>query len=189
MTILISILTVVLTYSTRTIRTVSSASHWNQALMAADSGVADYLARLNANDNYWLTTDCSNTAMQAPTTPVVCGWGAGTSIGWLLLVPGGEGAQFHYEVSNTATPVSGTIVLTSTGRMVGETRTVQVRLRRGGFGEFLYYTVYETIDPADESEYGLNNTDAQAKCSQYYWAGRSAYAPSPCSTSTSSPAT
>src|SRR6478735_1950574 len=147
MSILIVLLTVVLTYATQSLRTVAKATDWNQSLMAADAGVSDYLARLNADDNYWLRVDCANTAMRGPATGTnTCGWGASTSPGWLP-VPGADGAEFHYDVDKSATPVSGTIVLTVTGRDRGETRTVQVRLRRGGFGEFLYYTVYETLDP------------------------------------------
>ena len=48
-------------------------------------------------------------------------------------------------------------------------RTVSTVLRRGGFGEFLYYTVYETVDPANEAVYGLNNSTAQDKCAHYAW--------------------
>lgn len=180
MSILVLLLTTALTYATQSIRTVSYSRHWNQALMAADSGISDYLARLNADDNYWLNSpDCSNVAMKAPQAGGACGWGGGTAIGWAN-VPGGGGSQFHYDVNTTQTPVSGTIVLTVTGRSLDETRTVQVRLLRGGFGEFLYYTVYETTDPATEAIFGLNNTQAQTRCSKYYWNGRSAYTNNPC---------
>ncbi|MBZ5740020.1 hypothetical protein [Nocardioides mangrovi] len=180
MTVLMLVLTLVLTYSTQTLRTIRDARDWNQALMAADAGVSDYLARLNADDNYWLTSpDCTNTAMRAPQANGACGWGASTAVGWLP-VPGGDGADFHYDVNTSATAVSGTIQLTVTGRDQGETRTVQVRLRRGGFGEFLYYTVYETLDPANEAQFGTNNTTAQTRCSKYYWAGRSSWSGNPC---------
>lgn len=180
MSILVVLLTVVLTYSTQSLRTVAKATNWNQALMAADAGVADYLARLNADDNYWLRVDCTNIAMRGPAAGTnTCGWGPSTSPGWLP-VPGADGAEFHYDVNTSATPISGTIVLTVTGRDRGDTRTVQVRLRRGGFGEFLYYTVYETLDPANEAVFGLNNTTAQTRCSKYYWNGRSAYTGNPC---------
>ena len=80
-----------------------------------------------------------------------------------------RGDRFHYDVSTTSTHVDGTIDLTATGRSGDDTRSIRVVLRRGGFGEFLYYTVYETIDPANESVYGVNNTRAQERCSHYYW--------------------
>jgi hypothetical protein len=47
----------------------------------------------------------------------------------------------------------------------GVTRTIEVTLRRGGFGEFLYYTDYETKDPADYP----NPTTAATKCRRHYW--------------------
>ncbi|MEQ6901005.1 hypothetical protein [Nocardioides sp. YIM 152588] len=172
MSILIGLLTVTLTYATRTIRTVASAGDWNQALLAADSGVSDYLARLNANDNYWQTVDCTNPALQGPSAGTnTCGWGATTTVGWAN-VPGGQGAQFHYDVNTTSTPSNGTVVLTVSGRMRNEVRTIQVRMRRGGFGEFLYYTVYETIDPENEAIYGYKNSTAISRCTKYYYEGR-----------------
>ncbi|WP_141015619.1 hypothetical protein [Nocardioides sambongensis] len=168
-TILIGLLTVVLTYSTRTIKTVRDASDWNQALLAADAGVADYLARLNADESYWRAIDCTNTALKGPIG--TCGWGATTKPGWAN-VPGGGGAQFHYEVNTTSTPSTGTVVLTSTGKMREETRTIEVRMRRGGFGEFLYYTVYETVDPENEAVYGYQNQTAINRCTKYAYDGR-----------------
>lgn len=177
MTILMGLLTVVLISSTRTIKTVSSSSAWNQALMAADAGVSDYLARLNADETYWQKVDCANDALKGPTTATnTCGWGSSTTAGWAN-VPGGQGAQFHYEVNKTTTPSSGTVVLTVSGKMRDESRTIQVRMRRGGFGEFLYYTVYETVDPENEAVYGYKNADAIAKCPKYYYESR----PSSCS--------
>lgn len=169
MTLMIGLLTVALTYSTRTIRTVDDASDWNQALLAADAGVADYLARLNADDTYWQTIDCTNIALKGPIG--TCGWGSGTKAGWAD-VPGGGGAQFHYEINTTSTPSTGTVVLTSTGKMGEESRTIQVRMRRGGFGEFLYYTVYETVDPENEAVYGYKNTTAISRCTKYHYEGR-----------------
>lgn len=177
MSVLVLILTTALTYSTQSLRTVGKARDWNQALLAADAGVADFLARLNARDSYWQTVDCTNPALKGPIS--ACGWNAGTPVGWAS-VPGGGGAQFHYEVNTTSTPTNGTIALTVTGRDDGETRTIQLRLRRGGFGEFLYYSVYETIDPANETYFGVGHPTAGPRCSQYYWNGRSSWINNPC---------
>ncbi|TIC88436.1 hypothetical protein E8D34_05815 [Nocardioides sp. GY 10113] len=171
MTVLIAMLTVVLGYSRTTIKTVRNAADWNQALQAADAGVADYLARLNADDNYWQGVDCTNVALKGPTSRTnTCGWNATTPPGWADLP--GSGAQYHYEVDVSSTPSNGTVVLTSSGRSRGENRTIQVRMRRGGFGEFLYYTVYETVDPENEAVYGYKNTTAISRCTKYYYQGR-----------------
>jgi Tfp pilus assembly protein PilX len=160
-----------MTYAVRTLHTSSDARDSKQALAAAEAGVDDYLARLNRDDAYWLHADCANTALKGPATSggAACGWGSSTAPGWLT-VPGSDtGAQFHYDVSTTSTRVDGRIELTTTGRSGDAYRTTQVVLRRGGFGEFLYYTVYETISPANEAVYGINNASAQDKCSHYYW--------------------
>ncbi len=155
------------------IRAGGSARHstaWNQALAAAEAGVDDYLARLNKNENYWRELDCSNIAMRRPDV-ASCGWGAGTARGWAP-VPGADRARFHYEAVTTATPVDGTVRLTSTGRVGSTTRSVQTVLRRGGFGEFLYYTVYEQVDPANDATYDgspRSTAWALANCVRTWW--------------------
>ncbi len=142
---------------------------WNQALSAAEAGVADYLARLNRNDQYWQSVDCTNPALKGPLVASNgCGWSSTTAPGWRN-VPGDATSRFHYEVDSSATYTSGTVRLVSTGKVGSTTRTIEVRLRRGGFGEFLYYTVYETIDPGDENAYGVSNAIAQSYCPRYNW--------------------
>lgn len=170
MTVLTLFVSVALTHAMRTSDTAQRATAWNQAFAAAEAGVDDYLARLIANDGYWRSIDCTNPALKGRTTRAnTCGWGTSTPPGWLG-VPGSSRAQFHLDVDVSATPINGTIDLISTGRVTsgasaGVTRTIQVTLRRGGFGEFLYYTDYETKDPADYP----NPTTAAAKCRRHYW--------------------
>ncbi len=159
--------TVTLNASVNTLKTADRSEDWNQALSAAEAGVSDYLARLNEDDSYWQKTDCTNPALQGPAYSG-CGYNATTAPGWRQ-VPGDKNSSFHYDVDATSTYANGRIVLTSTGKVRGVTRTVQTRLRRDGFGEFLYYTMYETIDPADEKTYGINNTQAQSDCTRYNW--------------------
>ena len=166
MTVLMIIVSVAASAAMQTAAFSRHSSDWNQALAAAEAGVDDYLARLNRDDGYWRTTDCTNVAVRRPNAGV-CGWGSSTTPGWVN-VPLSPRAQFHYDVVTTSTATNGTITLTSTGQVGAVKRTVQTILRRGGFGEFLYYTVYETTDPANESVYS-NTTTAQAKCAHYAW--------------------
>ena len=165
------VLTIIVTVAgTVAIRTAAFSRHstdWNQALAAAEAGVDDYLARLNRDDNYWHTLDCTNQAMKKPNV-TACSWDASTPVGWVD-VPLSPRAEFHYDVVTTSTATNGAITLTSTGRVGSVKRSVETVLRRGGFGEFLYYTVYETTDPANEAVYGLNNSTAQDKCAHYVW--------------------
>lgn len=173
MTVLALMVSVGLNHALGSVQRSDRSADWKQALAAAESGVDDYLSRLNRNDNYWRTADCGNVALRgdpAVTQTVSnCSWGSGTALGWRA-VDGAPGAQFHYDVDVSETAVNGTILLRSTGRVNGVTRTVQSILRRGGFGEFLYYTVYETVDPANEAVYGTNNSYAQRNCARYHWA-------------------
>ena len=39
---------------------------WNAALAAAQAGADDYIARLNQNDTYWTSVDCTNPAHEGP---------------------------------------------------------------------------------------------------------------------------
>jgi hypothetical protein len=167
MTVAMFVVSGALTYGLQTSGGARHATAWSEAFAAAEAGVDDYLARLNQDDDYWTSIDCENPALQGSTTRSNgCGWGASTEPGWVG-VRGADLAEFHYDVSIESTPVDGTIDLISTGRVGAVTRTIQVVLRRGGFGEFLYYTTYETKDPDDYS-----NPIEMSKCAKYAWAGR-----------------
>lgn len=172
MTVAMIIASVALNHGLATMAKARQSVAWNEAFAAAEAGVDDFLARLNADDNYWLYVDCGNAALKGPATPPnSCGWGSSTEPGWSD-VPGSMRGEFHYDIDITQTHVDGTIDLVSTGRVVtGDdraTRSIQVTLRREGFGEFLYYTTYETKDPADYA----NPVDKYTKCAKYFWAGR-----------------
>jgi Tfp pilus assembly protein PilX len=161
--------TVALSMSVGSLKFADRQTSWNQALAAAEAGVADYLSRLNKDDGYWQKVDCTNKALKGSKTGSnTCGWNSSTPAGWQT-VTGMPNASFHYDVNTTSTYTNGAVRVTSTGRVDGITRSVDVRLRRGGFGEFLYYTVYETLDPADERSYGINNTTAATQCTRYDW--------------------
>jgi hypothetical protein len=165
MTVVSLFVSVALTNALHGSDTARRATEWNQAFAAAEAGVDDYVARLNQDDNYWRTVDCANGALRGATTRSNgCGWTSATTPGWLG-VPGADRAQFHYDVDVSETPVDGTIDVVSTGRVGEVTRSIEVTLRRGGFGEFLYYTDYETQDPADMA----NPVDDAVACTRYLW--------------------
>ena len=169
MSALVLLVSAGLGYALQTQGVAQQSRATNQALAAAQSGIDDYLARLNRDENYWLTVDCTNPALRGPSTGTnSCGWGSGTSVGWAS-VPGSDPtpypSEFHYDVEATTTSVNGTLSITSTGRAGGTTRSVTALLRRDGFGEFLYFTVYETPDPATYP----NPTEATDRCEHYFW--------------------
>jgi hypothetical protein len=108
---------------------------FHAALPAAEAGIDDYLTRLNKNDLYAATFSSAN---PDPANPAFSGF---------VPVAGGEG-QFRYTVDTSTLNHDGLIEVTATGRWRGVERTVRASLRRAGFLDFLYFTDYETRDPA-----------------------------------------
>ncbi len=151
---------------------------WNAALAAAQAGVDDYVARLNQNDSYYTTVDCTNPALKGPKTGTnTCGWTSSTAAGWQNVVPNQPlQGLFHYDVDASTIASQGTIRVTSTGRMRNVDRTVQVLVSRGGSTQFLYYTDFEDGDPANTTAYpsgAPSNTCGKAgpTSATYYWQG------------------
>ncbi len=149
---------------------------WNASLAAAQSGIDDYIARLNQNDSYWTTVDCTNNALKGPKAGTnSCGWTTATAVGWQNLQPGNPAAgAFHYDVDPSTIFSQGVIRVTSTGRVNGHSRTIQVLVSRGGSTDFLYYTDFEDADPANQQAYPSGApSDACGKSgptkAKYYW--------------------
>lgn len=113
------------------------------AMAAAEAGVEDYLARLNANDSYWTLGD-SDTDNPAFTTT-----------GRVIPGTGGEGASYRYTVLSTTSEVAstGAIRLQATGTSspgTGHTsvsRTITVTLAPKGFLDYVYFSDVEVVDP------------------------------------------
>jgi Tfp pilus assembly protein PilX len=153
---------------------------WTAALSAAQSGVDDYIARLNQSDSYWTAVDCTNIAMKGPNSGTnTCGYTSATAVGWQNVKPGDATAgQFHYDVDSSTIWSQGVIKVTSTGRVNGRFRTIQVLVSRGGSTDFLYYTDFEDADPANTVAYPSGApSDACGKSgttkAKYYWQTRS----------------
>ena len=144
------------------------------AMAAAQSGVEDYLGHLNRDDTYGATPDCTNVALQGSA-------GCGGPIGWLPVQPGEtdpKAASFHYSVDATQSASTGAIKVTSTGRVNGVYRTVDSVVGKGGSTDYVYYTDYESADPANVQVYGSSGTTVVACGStapngqQYWYTGR-----------------
>lgn len=130
---------------------------FSAAMTAAQSGVEDFISRLNRNDAYGTTPDCTNPAFKGPmTVPNTCGWGTTTTAGWLPVVPGTTdptAAWFHYAIDASRASTDGTIMVTSTGRVNGRYRTIETSVRKGGSTDYVYYTDFESSDPANVQAY------------------------------------
>ncbi len=134
--------------------------NWNAALAAAEAGIDDYLFRLNENGSYW-TYSASN----LPTG------GNAAFTGWERVAGGGTTSEFHYTPDTSTIAADGRVRLTSTGRVGATTRTVSVTLRHRSFLDYLYFTDFETVDPALYSGTPFTAAQAQANCSKYYYGG------------------
>lgn len=123
------------------------------AMAAAQAGVDDYLARLQADGNYaTMTTDPNNPAM----TP------SGRDM------PGGvTGATYRYEVLQTSLQSGdGTATLRVTGEVNGTERTFTTTFQPRGFLDFIYFTDKENKAPRFSGQNA-------AVCSTRWWQGRS----------------
>lgn len=145
---------------------------WSAALAAAEAGIDDYLFRLNENDQYYLYS-----ASLAPPD------GNLAFTKWVP-VPGASGSTtcptppptnvpcFRYAVDTSNLVSQGAILLTSTGRVNNVTRVVQTTLRRKAFIDYLYFTDFETLDPAAYTGSPYTAAQAQVNCPFYRYAGR-----------------
>ncbi len=144
-TVMTALMLVSLGYAVQVAPQARRDQDWNAALTAAQAGVDDYVSRLNKADSYALSIDCTNLAMKGPNTgPNTCGWTGATPAGWQNVKPSdATKGQFHYDPKYDA----GSVRLVSTGKMRNTYRTIDVRVARGGSGDFLYYTDFEDADP------------------------------------------
>jgi Tfp pilus assembly protein PilX len=130
---------------------------YSAAMSAAQSGIDDFVSRMDRQATYGETLDCTNEAWRGATTATnTCGWTSTTEPGWLPVKPGATGerdAYFHYAVDATNKRTQGTVVLTVTGRVNGVSRTVQATIGKGGSTDYVYYTDFESADPSNVQAY------------------------------------
>jgi hypothetical protein len=133
---------------------------WNAALSAAEAGIDDYMFHLNQDGSYWQYSD---------TNPPPDG---NLAFSTWVPVPGEQSdAWFRYDIDTSQLSVDGTVRVTSTGRVGNVTRSVDASLRRRNFLDFLYFTDFETKDPALYTTTDDYYTSAQAQtyCAHYYY--------------------
>jgi hypothetical protein len=135
---------------------------WNSALAAAESGVDDYLYRLDADGNYW-----TYSAANPPSD-------GNLAFQQYVKVPGVKGGAefFRYGVDTSTIQTDGTVKLTVTGKMGNTARTIYTTLRRRSFLDYLYFTDYETKDPATYTGVPFTAAQAQTSCALHYYENR-----------------
>jgi hypothetical protein len=151
---------------------------YKQAYGAAESGLQWYLNSLGKDNNYYVR--CT-TGLPQPTpgqpAPVNQEWnGTGPDPRVWRTIDATEKADYTVEllpapgfpacVPNNQYSVvdpNGNMRLRVTGRSRGETRSVIATLRRRNFIDFIYFTVFETLDPAAFS----NPAQMEINCARY----------------------
>ena len=146
-----------LAYVARSAKFARYDQDYSASMTAAQSGVEDFISRLNRDDTYGTVVDCTNPAWQGPTTLYnLCDWNSTTTPGWAPVTPGVTGpsaAAFHYSVDATNSAATGVMMVTATGRVNGEYRTVETAVGKGGSTDYVYYTDFESADPTNVQAY------------------------------------
>jgi type II secretory pathway pseudopilin PulG len=151
-----------------------------KAYYAAQAGISDYAFHLNQDVNYW--TYC--TSVPTPTAVNQVGSTANRRN-----VPGSSDESYAIELlpatghsaCSTSDPIgtmiessgsaSGTFRIRSTGYSHGVQRTIVATFRRRSFVDFIYYTIYETLDPSAYAS-ASDRTAAASACDIYWRDGR-----------------
>ncbi|MDC7120799.1 hypothetical protein OMK64_04545 [Cellulomonas fimi] len=179
---------VALSYTIAGQRLARRDQDYTAAMAAAQSGVEDFISRLNRSSAYGRTVDCTNAAWRGPTaTANACGWTSSTPVGWQPVVPGATGVKdplFHYSVG-AYNGSNGTYLLRVTGRVDDTYRTIEASVGRGASTDYVYYTDFESADPANVQAYNKTDypngvpSDACGKSgntlAKYWHTGRSSY--------------
>ena len=134
----------------------------NNAGAAAYAGLADYQSRISADNSYEQygklgTTFSAGSTFSGDKGNKAFGWKA--SDGWVG-VPGSDGTNadgsrdrqyrewFRYEVNNADYYGQGVVKVRVTGKAGQVTRSLVANLKGTGFINYLYFTDYESGDPA-----------------------------------------
>ncbi|GAA4749603.1 hypothetical protein GCM10025783_22410 [Amnibacterium soli] len=157
-----------LTGATSGLRQAVSAQGSTRALDAAYAGVQDYIAKLNADSTYpqYGNPQAAFSSTSAVTLPRTANpafsLDTGASSTWAPVpIPGGGAGSFRYEVDNSLYGSTGLLRIRATGRYASYVRTVVASVQQQGFINYLYFTDYETQDPAI--------TGTRSNCASYLW--------------------
>ncbi|WP_028048420.1 pilus assembly PilX N-terminal domain-containing protein [Cellulomonas sp. URHD0024] len=125
---------------------------YSTSMSAAQTGIDDFISRLNRDDSYGTKVDCLNKAWQGPMSPTsnICGYTMTTLPGWAPVEPGSTSTKrgwYHYKI--TYTVGSDTYGVSVTGRANGRYRTVEGTIKVGTSLDYVYYTDFEDADPGN----------------------------------------
>lgn len=157
------LLTAVLAASVNALRGSRRTVAYSAAEAAAESGIDDFLFRINADPEYWKKASQQYDGSSNPTRDSAAG---NPAYYQFVAVPGSaNGALYTYQAAQDvqrpagAGSPTGTVTLTSTGLVDGSTRTVRATLRRDSFLDYLYLSEYETRPPQQYETWPSSDED------------------------------
>ena len=123
------------------------------ALAAAETGIDQYLTKLEADPQYWALPPSQRDPAYFP-----------GELTWTA-VPEGQG-EYKLEVTAIPTPIGkpARVSIISTGRVNGVVRSIQVELERKQFLDWMYFTDFEAYTPQENGINCLTYNQAPPDC-------------------------
>jgi len=125
-------------------------SNSENAMQAAYAGAADYQSRLTNDNSYWHYGAATPFTTGSTFTGTASNPAFGTTVGgtWATVSGSGGAETYRYEVNNSKFASTGAVQLRVTGRSGNQTRSLVATVRGTGFIDYLYFTDYESSNPA-----------------------------------------
>jgi hypothetical protein len=157
----------------------SSDRDYANAMAAAYAGLADYQSRVNADNNYATKYgDASQAFSSGDTFPNSTG-GNSAFTSWVAVpdsAGAGGGTFYRYAVDNSIYGQQGIVRVQVTGKAGSTTRSLVANVKPDGFSSYLYWTDYESGDPAitgedctnvyQNADYSARPTNGDTACSK-----------------------
>jgi len=177
MVVMVLVATLV-TVATSGARLTTNDRDWARAAAAAYAGIADYQARLNADNGYGNYGDPTSPFSRETGSVFPKGAGGNSAFdsqsgGRWVDVPSVKGAtssgSYRYAVDNSKLTSQGVLRVQATGRSGSTTRSFIANVRPDGFSNYLYFTNYESQDPSVSNEtYTCAGFGCKAPCTSQY---------------------
>ncbi len=186
MFVIVTLITVIFNQGIQALPLARQSQDFQAALQAAESGVQDYINRLDNNTAYYLSQyDSANPALENDTS------GTPTWTTWAAVAGTNVSEWYRYAVNSKNTAKTGIVYLTVSGA-AGQNpatsksytvRTIKEGITLSGFTSFLYFTDFE-IDsfPIATAQTGISQTTWSQDCYFHAWAYNSeskGYGPDP----------
>jgi len=130
------------------------------AMQAAYAGIADYQSRLTNDNSYWrygaATPFTTGSTFAGTNSNPAFGTTAGGT--WATVSGSGGTETYRYEVNNAAFASTGAVQVRVTGRAGSQTRSIVATVRGTGFIDYLYFTDFESSNPALTGETQSGNS-------------------------------